>query len=256
MFRVVIIITLMLFSLSNQAQTHEEYQAALKDWSYVLKTYVDDEGRTDFKAVSNDSEALDRVVAFIEKTSPTSHPELFPTPEAVMAYHINTYNALAMRGVIDWNIPKGFTSLWSRARFFKFRGVTIGGRKTNLYDYENKVIRPLDEPRSHFALNCMVKDCPRLPREPFLVETLDQQLDAVTWEFFSKKRHFYLDDQKKRAYVSAILDFYTKDFVESGKARDLPDYINRYLQEPIPVGYKVKFIDYDWRINKQPAKTG
>ena len=173
-----------------------------------------------------------------------------------MAYHINAYNALAMRGVIDWEVPKDFTTLWTRARFFKFRNVTIGGKKTNLYDYENKVIRPLDEPRSHFALNCMVNDCPRLPQEPFLVDTLDQQLDAATWEPFSKERHFYLDDKKKLAYVSAILDFYTEDFVKSGKTKDLPEYINRYLKQPIPADYEVEFIDYDWRINQQPTNVG
>ena len=255
MFRILVITSLMLFSLKILAQTQTEYQAALTDWSYVLKTYVDDQGRTDFHALSDDLTALDRVVAFIGATSPASHPELFPTAKAVMAYHINAYNALAMRGVIDWEVPKGFTTLWTRARFFKFRNVTIGGKKTNLYDYENKVIRPLDEPRSHFALNCMVKDCPRLPQEPFLVDTLDQQLDAATWEFFSKERHFYLDDKKKRAHVSAILDFYTKDFVKSGKAKDLPEYINRYLKQPIPAGYKVEFIDYDWRINQQPTSA-
>ena len=256
MLRIFIMTSLILFSWKSLAQTQEAYQAALADWRYVLQTYVDDEGRTDFHALSNDLEALDRVVTFIGNTSPASHPDLFPTPEAVMAYHINTYNALAMRGVIERKIPKGFTTLWARASFFKFRNVTIGGKKTNLYDYENKVIRPLDEPRSHFALNCMVKDCPRLPQEPFLVETLDKQLDAVSWDVFSKERHIYFDEKKKRVYVSAILDFYTKDFVKSGKAKDLPEYINQYLKKPIPEGYKVKFIDYDWRINQQPSDAG
>ena len=29
-------------------------------------------------------------------------------------------------------------------------------------------------------------------------------------------------------------------------------YVNRYRPTPIPEGYKVEFIDYDWRINNQP----
>ncbi len=252
LLRAFLSISLLLLSLNSFAQTREAYDAAIKDWAYVLEKFVDDKGRTDFYALSENLGELKRVIDFIGTTSPESQPQLFPTPEAVMAYHINTYNALAMYGVITEGIPRGFTNFISRARFFKFREVTIGKRETNLYDYENDVIRPLDEPRAHFALNCMVKDCPRLPRAPFTTAELDQQLEQATREFFSKERHFYLDHDKERVYVSEILDFYTRDFVKSGKAKDLPDYINRYLKEPIPAGYKVKFIDYDWRINQQP----
>merc|ERR1712093_826904 len=122
-----------------------------------------------------------------------------------MAYYINSYNALAMYGVIEKGIPDGFTSFFSRAAFFKFRDVVIGGKVTNLYDFENDVIRPLNEPRAHFALNCMVKDCPRLPQTPFYAETLDDTLEQATREFFGSKKHFYFDDKRKRVYVSEIL---------------------------------------------------
>ena len=143
---------------------------------------------------------------------------------------------------------------FKRASFFKFRRVVIAGAKTNLYDYENKVIRPLDEPRVHFALNCMVRDCPQLPREPFSADTLDQQLDSASWEFFNKDKHLRIDQQGKRIWVSAILDFYTEDFVSSGKPGDLPRYINRYRKTPLPDGYSVRFMDYDWTINQQNGR--
>ena len=182
-------------------------------------------------------------------------PELFDSPQSIMAYYINSYNALAMYGVIERGIPDGFTSFFSRAAFFKFRDVVIGGKVTNLYDFENDVIRPLNEPRAHFALNCMVKDCPRLPQTPFYAETLDDTLEQATREFFGSKKHFYFDDKRKRVYVSEILDFYTEDFVASGKVKDLPQYINQYLAEPIPKNYKLRFIDYDWRINAQPEHS-
>lgn len=239
-------------SKAETAELEQAYRKATQDWEYVLNHYVDDEGRTDFKGLSQDMKPLENVIAFISLVSPDKTPELFSSPQAVMAYHINTYNALAMHGVIDKDIPDGFTSFFSRAAFFKFRDVVIGGKVTNLYDYENHVIRPLNEPRAHFALNCMVKDCPRLPQQPFYSDTLEDALEQATYEFFSKEKHFYLDDKRKRVYVSEILDFYTDDFVPSGKTRDLPEYINRYLETPIPDGYKLRFIDYDWRINAQP----
>jgi hypothetical protein len=235
-----------------ETEVDEQYAQALSAWSNILQTYVDAQGRSDFTGLAEQPESLRLLVNFIESVSPESHPDLFTTREDVIAYHINAYNILAMYGVIDEGIPGGFNGFFKRTGFFKFRKVVIGGRKTSLSDYENDVIRPLAEPRVHFALNCMVRDCPRLPQHPFLAETLDQQLTAATEEFFNKEKNVRIDDANRVIYLSEIMDFYTEDFVPSGRARDLPSYVNRYREEPLPAGYRVKFIDYDWRINQRP----
>jgi len=236
------------------AATEQQYRAATARWSEVLRQYVDSEGRTDFIALSKDTANLDVYIGTIAEMGPNSNPDIFDTAEKVMAYHINTYNALAMKGVIERGIPDGFTSFFKRASFFRFRKVRLDGSTTDLHTYENKVIRPLKEPRSHFALNCMVRDCPRLPQIPFRADTLDDSLDALTSEFFSTEKHLRIDHQQKRIYVSAILDFYTKDFVSSGRRADLPNYINPYLEQPLPQGYEVHYLDYDWRINQSPKE--
>lgn len=248
----------LLFSLnapSVLAGSAEEYQSAMQSWAEVLSTYVDEQGRVDFHGIAKKPETLGKVADVIERYGPDSHPEDFNDPNLVMAYHINTYNALAMQGVIERGIPEGFTTLLKRASFFLLRGVVIAGKKTNLHDYENKVIRPLNEPRSHFALNCMVKDCPRLPQKPFTAENLDAELDAVSWEFFNKPKHLNIDHDKKHINVSSLLKFYTEDFVSSGKKQDLPQYINQYLKDPLPEDYKIQYIEYDWRINLQPESS-
>lgn len=249
-------LALLLLFTSNQAfssaATAENYQQALSAWAAVLSSHVDSQGRINFAAVAANPKPLQRYVDFVAGYGVDSHPEDFQTPQAVLAYHINTYNALAMWGVLERGIPKGFSSFFSRASFFKFRAIKIDGKKTNLYDYENKVIRPLGEPLAHFALNCMVRDCPRLLQQPFDALTLDAQLESAAVEFFQQPNKLQLDHAKQRINVSSILKFYTEDFVASNKASDLPGYINRYVSEPLPSGYQVKFIDYDWRINKQP----
>ncbi len=240
------------FSNISAADSAEKYRLAMKSWADVLKSYVDEQGRVDFYGLAENPTDLEQVIEVIESYGPDSHPQDFTDPNKLMAYHINTYNALAMKGVIDRGVPKGFTSLIKRASFFVLRKVVIDGKKTSLYNYENKVIRPLNEPRAHFALNCMVKDCPRLPQKPFTALNLNDELDAAAYEFFSKPLHLRLDHEKKRIYVSSILKFYTEDFVESGKKKDLPSYINQYLSENLPEDYKVSYIKYDWRINLQP----
>ena len=228
------------------------YEAALSHWSRVLARFVDEEGRVDFHGLANDRADLDRFVEYISRVSPATHADEFDAPEQVLAYHINTYNALAMHGVLETGIPAGFTSFFSRLRFFKLRRVLIGGERTSLYDYENRVIRALGEPRIHFALNCMVRDCPRLPQEPFRADTLESQLHAATLEFFSKERHLRVDYENHEVRLSEILDFYTEDFVADGNRQNLIDYVNRYVSTPIDAAYRVQFIPYDWTINQQP----
>ncbi len=241
-----------LTSFAVSASDAEEFAEANAAWARVLTSHVDERGRVDFAAIAESPDDLKRYVEVVASYGPESNPGDFSEPNQVLAYHANTYNALAMWGVIERDIPDGFTSFFKRASFFKFRSVNIDGSKTNLYDYENKVIRPLDEPRMHFVLNCMVRDCPRLPQQPFTADDLENELQQASLEFFSEERKLSVDHDKREIWVSAILDFYTVDFVSSGKARDLPTYINPFLEAPLPADYKVKYVEYDWRINAQP----
>ena len=235
----------------QQADDMNLYLSALPLWASTLEKFVDQQGRTDFVALASDSADLEKFVNVIGQISPRSHPELFKDSNEVLAYHINAYNSLAMWGVIERDIPDNFNTLLKRASFFKFRRVVIGGKKTNLYDYENKVIRPLGEPRIHFALNCMVKDCPRLPQTIFTAENLDQDLQNAAIEFFNKDKHIQLRTESMEVHLSGIMKFYTKDYVSSGKKQELIGYVNQYTKTPIPDSYKVKFIKYDWTVNRQ-----
>ncbi len=244
-----IVYALFAWPLASAVATYAE---GIEAWSRVLTSYVDDQGRTDFKSLSRERSNLNVYVTVLATTGPRSRPELFDTPEKALAYHINAYNALAMHGVIEEDIPKNFSSFFKRAKFFKFRKVKLDGATSNLYDYENDVIRPLGDPRVHFALNCMVRDCPRLPREPFDGAKLDRQLQDLTVEFFSKPKYLRVDQSKREVRVSEILKFYTEDFVESGKRRDLVSYIDQYTEDPIPSDYRVRFIPYNWTINQSP----
>ena len=114
------------------------------------------------------------------------------------------------------------------------------------------MIRPLGEARVHYALNCMVIDCPRLPQKVFVAETLERDLQTAAEEFFNKPKHIEVDESKMRVYLSGIMKFYTKDYVPSGKKQDLIAYVNQFREQQIPESYKVKFLDYDWTINQSP----
>jgi hypothetical protein len=220
-------------------------------WQQVLERHVDNEGRVAFSRLTQDRAALDEYVAWINAVSPESQPERFSTPAGVLAYHLNAYNALAMHAVLEKGIPETFAG-FRKVQFFYFSKVQVGGAPISLYAYENKVIRALNEPRIHFALNCMSVSCPTLPRTPFDAITLEAQLQRETRRFMNDPRHVRTDEATRTAYLSEIFSFFTSDFL--AVAPSLLDYVNRYRDSPIPIpsDYSVRFIPYDWTVNRQP----
>jgi Protein of unknown function, DUF547 len=218
-------------------------------WANVLRKYVDEQGRVNFAGVARDRTDLDRFVAYVYDVGPNNQPQLFPTPDEVLAYHLNAYNALAMHQVIEKGIPRSLAGL-RKVSFFFLGKVQVGGERISLYAYENKIIRALGDPRVHFALNCMSVSCPRLPREPFLPGTLNAQLDREARRFFAESRNVEASAASRTLTVSEILKFYTGDFL--GTAASLPAFVNRYRDAPVPEDYRVEFRPYDWTINRQP----
>lgn len=217
-------------------------------WAKVLREYVDPQGRVNFAAIARAPEDLERYVAWVYDNGPNNLPELFRTPQEVLAYHLNAYNALAMYAVIESGIPESNAG-FGKVRFFFLRRVRVGGERMSLHAYENDIIRALGEPRIHFTLNCMSVGCPRLPREPFEAAKLEQQLEREAKLFFNEERNLLVDEATKTVWLSEILDFYPSDFL--AVAPSLIAYANRYRPTPIPADYAVKFIPYDWAIARQ-----
>jgi hypothetical protein len=222
-------------------------EAANAAWGAVLDRFVDGDGRIAFDRLAADRGDLDRYVAYLAVTDPESSPSAFPRREDVLAFYLNAYNALAMYNVIESGIPPELGAI--KVRFFYRDRLRLGGRSISLYALENSIIRPLGEPRVHFALNCMVRGCPRLPRRPFEGATLDADLDAGARLFFSEERNVRLDAPRQAVFLSQILEWYAKDFLK--RAPSLSAYVNLYRGEPIPGNWKVAFIPYDWRLNSR-----
>ncbi len=220
--------------------------ASQRAWQDVLHDRVDAQGRVDFAGLQADPAALESYVGFVAATAPASIADR----PARLAFLINSYNALAMHHVLAFNVPVRL-DLLGRARFFKFSKETVGGERVSLYDYENDVIRPIGDERVHFALNCMSVSCPRLPRTPFTAAGLDRELDEAARRFFAEPRNVEVDEGRHIVRLSAILDFYTADFLR--RAPNLVSYVNLYRSPPVPTGFRVEFLQYDWTINRQPG---
>jgi hypothetical protein len=208
-----------------------------ESWALVLDRFVNEQGRIDFARLAGQPEALHHFVAFVG-----AQPQIVDDDRAALAFSINAYNALAMYNVIvSGRQPDDLLG------FFVLQKFSVGGRYLSLYDYENKVIRVQGEPRVHFALNCMVRSCPRLPRQPFEPDALEQQLDAAAREFLNDPRHVRVDHERREVHLSQILRWYRKDFLEA--APTVIGYVNLYRRQPIPESYRVRVLDYDWSLN-------
>src|SRR5262249_59675958 len=85
-------------------------------WARVLAGHVDEQGRIDFAGISKDRADLDAYVAYVGAVSPETDRAAFPTPDAVLAYYLNAYNALAMYNAIESGIPPDLNSI--KFRFF------------------------------------------------------------------------------------------------------------------------------------------
>ncbi len=216
-------------------------------WAAVLSRHVDDAGRIDFAGVSAKPQDLEVFVAWLATTGPAKDPGAFPSRETRLAYWLNAYNALAMYNVVRSGIPSELDSI--KVRFFGLTRFTIGAKAMSLNTLETRVVRPIGDPRVHFALNCMVRGCPRLPRVPFEAARLEEQLDVAAKLFLNEERNVQLLPDRSTVRFSDILRFYKGDFLK--QAASLTAYVNLYRESKIPAGWKEEFIPYDWVVNKQ-----
>jgi hypothetical protein len=217
-------------------------------WARVLATYVDEHGRVDFTGLASHRADLESYIAYIAETPPDGIAD----PKGRLAYLINAYNALSMDNVLDSGIPERL-GFFGRVQFFWLKRAVVGGESISLYDLENEKIRATGDERVHFALNCMSVSCPRLPQVPFDGATLDRQLDDAARGFFAEPRNLTIDSRRREIRLSEILSFYTEDFLR--KAPSLADYVDRWRNDELPKDYEVRFLPYDWTINRQP-ETG
>ncbi len=231
-------------------------------WTAVLERFVDESGRVDYVALARDRASFDSYIDSLASISPDLAPDLFPAESDRLAYWINAYNALVFAGVLARG-PET-ESVWGDGffglGFFNAAGHELGGVSYSLKRLEDDVVRDrFRDPRVHSALNCASLGCPRLPRRAFLGPSLDVELDAAMRELVGDPRNCRVDDARRSVTLSKIFDWFEDDFLAAEKRRGDPrpsviGYVNRYRDphEIVPGDYRVRFADYDKRLNRQP----
>ena len=193
--------------------------------------------------------------AFRKYVDDLAKPAKLDGKAETLAYYINAYNALAIEGILEGLSP---SSLLGRARYFKFKEWPLNGGTITLYDLEHKVLRPLGEPRIHFAIICASKSCPFLRSEVYTASKLDAQLDEQARQFVNDPFRNRFDKASRTANLSEIFKWFDEDF--HGPGGSTQKYIARYAADAdVAQGlgsdaYKVEWIDYDWNLNGTPPR--
>lgn len=212
-------------------------------WDALLKKHVDNNGFVDYKGFLKDRTQLQQYLKMLSENPPT---ETWNAPE-LLAYYINLYNAATVELILQ-NYPlrsiKDINGAWTKAI------VPIGDKTLSLGGIENGVLRKMNEPRIHFAINCASISCPNLLNEAYFAETIDLQLDKVTRSFINGPKNEIGINKLK---LSKIFDWYKKDFTVNDK-KDVIAFVNIYLLKKIKINSNatIEYFDYDWNLNEHP----
>lgn len=171
-------------------------------------------------------------------------------PAARKALYLNAYNALAVRAVLD-----GYRTATrrQRKRFFTGLEFQVLGEATTLQDIEHGVLRPMGDPRIHFAIVCASLSCPRLGNDAFRPASVDSQLDAAARAFVNDPTRNRFDAGRRVAYVSPIFQWFDEDF--SATAGSVQRWLSAYVADPAAAellardGFRLEYTDYDWGLN-------
>ena len=220
------------------AETPFESDKLHTPFNEVLRAYVGN-GNVNYSGIKDDARFGDYLHALKQ-----ARPDTFATKAEKLAFWINTYNALAIKGILDGLSPDSF---FGRITYFKTTDYELAGQSVNLYDLERDIIIPFNEPRIHFAIVCASLSCPKLRSEAYLAASLEQQLNDNAIDFINDPQKNRFDGVNKRAHLSKIFDWYEDDF------GDISKFASQYMPALKGVdldSISVEHSSYDWKLNK------
>ena len=207
-------------------------------WTEILQTYVSDKGEVNYKELRNNKSVLEN---YLEKLAANPPNDKWDT-DTQKAYWINTYNACTIQLILE-NYPiksiKNIRRPWSQ-NFIK-----IGEKTLSLNTIEHKILRPMGDPRVHFAIVCASESCPRLLNYAYESKTLQQQLEKVTKQFINDSSKNSIN--RSQLKISRIFKWFESDFP---KKEAFITFLNIYSNIKISAEAEIDYLNYSWKLNE------
>lgn len=226
-------------------------------WDVLLKKYVDQVGDVNYSAWKRSTEDVQQLDAYLAQLS-QADPRQRARREATLAFWINAYNAVTIKGILreyPTTTIRNHTARLFGYNIWKDLHLIVGGESFHLEQMEHEILRKMREPRIHFAIVCASKSCPKLRNEAYVAQNLESQLADNARDFFGNAGNFRYDPSGQRFYLSSILSWFADDF-GSDQAKQL-GAIAPYLPTPTAQqaananAVRVSYLDYDWNLNDQ-----
>lgn len=229
---------------------HTSY-AYLDDYDGLLKDYVKPVKKDDihYNGVDYDKWQFDKRHQRVRKILQKTDPDEFKTKAEKLAFWINAYNFFTIDLIIQRaerdsikDLGGVVETVWERFRW------DINGTQYTLDNIEHDIIRKMEEPRIHFALNCAAKSCPDLRNEAYRANKLNTQLNnQVVLTLNNKTKGFARENEQNLIYVSKVMEWYEDDFADGNLLLWLKPWKPLFVNGST----KIKFFPYDWSLNSQ-----
>jgi len=205
-------------------------------WATQLQQYVDSNGKVNYAAWKKKSKLLDDYIQVLQEQPP--HDQWSKAEQ--LAYWINAYNALTVQLILKYyplNSIQDIRKPWEQIVF------RVKEQTYTLNAIEHQVLRKMDEPRIHFAINCASASCPKLAQKPYTAINLEAELQAVTQAFLCDPEKNILTEEKVQ--LSKIFLWFAEDF---GSKKERLEWLSKQTGLELTQA-RVRYLKYDWSLN-------
>lgn len=204
----------------------------------LLKDYVSLQGNVNYQGLKSKRSVLTSYIKALGENVPNESW----SQEEKLAYWMNAYNAMTIDLILR-NMP--LTSIKDIKKPWDQRLWKLDKKWYNLNEIEHQILRKMGDARIHFGINCASFSCPPILNEAFTAKDVDQQLDVLARQFVNDKQRNAITGST--VTISKIFSWFSKDFKTDGT---LIDFLNKYSDTPINNNARVKYMEYNWALNK------
>ena len=218
-------------------------QAQTSVFDSLLQKNVDKTGRVDYQSLKNNETLLDNYLAYIQNNEPTKDW----SSNKKKAFWINTYNAYTIKIILN-NYPlKSIRDIKIDGKTaWKIPFVKVGQKRYTLDQIEHEILRKkFNDPRIHVGINCASVSCPKLWNFAFTEDNIASSLDNLMKVFINDTTRNKIS--KNNVALSEIFNWFSKDFIKNGT---IISYLNTYAAIKISEKASIKYLTYDWSLNK------
>ena len=217
--------------VSAQVINYSEYEN-------FLKKHVSNKGVVDYEKVLKNISDLNTISANFSKISPNNNW----SEDEIKSYWINVYNVSIIKLLAE-NYP--IKSINYIRDPFQMEFISYDGMKVSLDFILNEKLRPLNDPRIHFALYTTAISSPILKNTPYDNTTINSELEVLTSHFLNDT--FKNDINIKEAKLSRIFESNFGDFINQ---ITIIGFINKYSDNKINDNTKIVYQEYEWNLFK------